>query len=277
MKVTIEDIKSLRSITGAGLNDVKTALTEAKGDMEKAKELLKERGQAIAAKRSDRETYNGCVLTNVKNEFAAILTLKCETDFVAKGKDYIAITQKILDYAIEVRARDIDTILQLMINGNTVSDIITEKSGITGEKIELGDYFYMEGTNISVYNHMNKNTLCTMVQLNKDFKEQGHAMALQIAAMNPISLNSESVPKSIIDSENKIILEKTKQEQSSKKINDTILENIVKGRLNKFFKENCLLEQSFIQNDELSVEKYLKLTDPELTVIDFKRFSLTNE
>lgn len=277
MKVTIEDIKSLRSITGAGLNDVKTALTEAKGDMEKAKELLKERGQAIAAKRSDRETYNGCVLTNVKNEFAAILTLKCETDFVAKGKDYIAITQKILDYAIEVRARDIDTILQLMINGNTVSDIITEKSGITGEKIELGDYFYMEGTNISVYNHMNKNTLCTMVQLNKDFKEQGHAMALQIAAMNPISLNSESVPRSIIDSENKIILEKTKQEQSSKKINDTILENIVKGRLNKFFKENCLLEQSFIQNDELSVEKYLKLTDPELTVIDFKRFSLTNE
>lgn len=277
MKVTIEDIKSLRSITGAGLNDVKTALTEAKGDMEKAKELLKERGQAIAAKRSDRETYNGCVLTNVKNEFAAILTLKCETDFVAKGKDYIAMTQKILDYAIEVRARDIDTILQLMINGNTVSDIITEKSGITGEKIELGDYFYMEGTNISVYNHMNKNTLCTMVQLNKDFKEQGHAMALQIAAMNPISLNSESVPRSIIDSENKIILEKTKQEQSSKKINDTILENIVKGRLNKFFKENCLLEQSFIQNDELSVEKYLKLTDPELTVIDFKRFSLTNE
>lgn len=277
MKVTIEDIKSLRSITGAGLNDVKTALTEAKGDMEKAKELLKERGQAIAAKRSDRETYNGCVLTNVKNEFAAILTLKCETDFVAKGKDYIAITQKILDYAIEVRARDIDTILQLMINGNTVSDIITEKSGITGEKIELGDYFYMEGTNISVYNHMNKNTLCTMVQLNKDFEEQGHAIALQIAAMNPISLNSESVPKSIIDSENKIILEKTKQEQSSKKINDTILENIVKGRLNKFFKENCLLEQSFIQNDELSVEKYLKLTDPELTVIDFKRFSLTNE
>ena len=164
-----------------------------------------------------------------------------------------------------------------MINGNTVSDIITEKSGITGEKIELGDYFYMEGTNISVYNHMNKNTLCTMVQLNKDFEEQGHAIALQVAAMNPISLNKESVPKSIIDSENKIILEKTKQEQSNKKINDTVLHNIVKGRLNKFFKENCLLEQNFIQNDELSVEKYLKLTDPELTVIDFKRFSLTNE
>ena len=329
-KPNMEDIKKLRTMTGAGLADVKKALTDAEGDFNKAMEVIREKGQAIAAKRSDRETSNGCVLVKAVDGFAAIVALKCETDFVANGADYIKLTQDILDAAVAAKAKSLDEVKELTIaDGTKVQDAVIARSGITGEKMELDGYNFIEGDNVEVYDHMGKHTLCTMVQTNKEAKEQGHAIAMQVAAMKPVALNQESVPQSIIDEEIRVAVEKTKQEQVQKAVEaalkkaginpahvdsedhmesnmgkgwitaedvakakeiiatvsaekaanlpEQMIQNIAKGRLNKFFKESCLLNQEFIQDSKLSVADYLKAADKELTVVDFKRFTLAAE
>ena len=329
-KPNMEDIKKLRTMTGAGLADVKKALTDAEGDFNKAMEIIREKGQAIAAKRSDRETSNGCVLVKAVDGFAAIVALKCETDFVANGADYIKLTQDILDAAVAAKAKSLDEVKALTIaDGTNVQDAVVARSGITGEKMELDGYNFIEGDNVEVYDHMGKHTLCTMVQTNKEAKEQGHAIAMQVAAMKPVALNQESVPQNIIDEEIRVAVEKTKQEQVQKAVEaalkkaginpahvdsedhmesnmgkgwitaedvakakeiiatvsaekaanlpEQMIQNIAKGRLNKFFKESCLLNQEFIQDSKLSVADYLKAADKELTVVDFKRFTLAAE
>ena len=329
-KPNMEDIKKLRTMTGAGLADVKKALTDAEGDFNKAMEVIREKGQAIAAKRSDRETSNGCVLVKAVDGFAAIIALKCETDFVANGADYVKLTQDILDAAVAAKAKSIDEVKALTIaDGTNVQDAVVARSGITGEKMELDGYNFIEGDNVEVYDHMGKHTLCTMVQTNKEAKEQGHAIAMQVAAMKPVALNQESVPQAIIDEEIRVAVEKTKQEQVQKAVEaalkkaginpahvdsgdhmesnmgkgwitaedvakakeiiatvsaekaanlpEQMIQNIAKGRLNKFFKESCLLNQEFIQDSKLSVADYLKAADKELTVVDFKRFTLAAE
>ena len=329
-KPNMEDIKKLRTMTGAGLADVKKALTEAEGNFERAMEIIREKGQAIAAKRSDRETSNGCVLVKAVEGFAAIVALKCETDFVANGADYIKLTQDILDAAVAAKAKSLDEVKELTIaDGTKVQDAVVARSGITGEKMELDGYNFIEGDNVEVYDHMGKHTLCTMVQTNKAAQEQGHAIAMQVAAMKPVALNQESVPQSVIDEEIRVAVEKTKQEQVQKAVEaalkkaginpahvdsedhmesnmgkgwitaeqvaqakeiiatvsaekaanlpEAMIQNIAKGRLNKFFKESCLLNQEFIQDSKLSVADYLKAADKELTVVDFKRFTLAAE
>ena len=329
-KPNMEDIKKLRTMTGAGLADVKKALTESEGDFNKAMEIIREKGQAIAAKRSDRETSNGCVLVKAVEGFAAIVALKCETDFVANGADYVKLTQDILDAAVAAKAKSLDEVKELTIaDGTKVQDAVVARSGITGEKMELDGYNFIEGDNVEVYDHMGKHTLCTMVQTNKAAQEQGHAIAMQVAAMKPVALNQESVPQSVIDEEIRVAVEKTKQEQVQKAVEaalkkaginpahvdsedhmesnmgkgwitaeqvaqakeiiatvsaekaanlpEAMIQNIAKGRLNKFFKESCLLNQEFIQDSKLSVADYLKAADKELTVVDFKRFTLAAE
>lgn len=178
MAVSMADIKKLRAMTGAGLADVKKALTEADGDFDKAKDILRERGLAIAAKRSDRETSNGCVLVKVADNFGAIIALKCETDFVANGKDFIALTQDILDAAVANKCKTLEEIKELTLtDGQKVQEAVTQRSGITGEKMELDGYNWLEGDNIEVYDHMGKHTLATMVQTNKNAAEAGHKIA----------------------------------------------------------------------------------------------------
>ena len=327
MAVSIEDIKKLRAMTGAGLADVKKALTEAEGDFDKAKELLRERGLAIAAKRSDRETSNGCVLVKKVNDFAAIIALKCETDFVANGADFIKLTSDILDAAIAAKAHTLDEVKTLKVGDADAQAAVTQRSGITGEKMELDGYNFIEGENVSTYDHMGKHTLCTMVQTNKPAEEQAHAVAMQVAAMKPMFLDEASVSQEFIEEEKKVAAEKTKQEQVQKAVDAALkkaginpahvdseehmesnmgkgwitaedvakakeiiatvsaekaanlpapmIENIVKGRINRIFKENCLLNQEFIQDSKLSVSDYLKAADKDLTVVDYKRFSLS--
>ena len=326
-KPNMEDIKKLRTMTGAGLADVKKALTDAEGDFNKAMEVIREKGQAIAAKRSDRETSNGCVLVKAADGFAAIVALKCETDFVANGADYIKLTQDILDAAVAAKAKNLDEVKALTIaDGTKVEDAVVARSGITGEKMELDGYNFIEGENVEIYDHMGKHTLCTMVQTNKPAAEQAHAIAMQVAAMNPVALDEASVPQSVKDEELKVAIEKTKEEQVQKAVEAAIkkaginpahvdsedhmksnmekgwisaedvekakqiiatvseekkanlpeqmIQNIAKGRMAKFFKESCLLNQEFIQDSKLSVTDYLKAADKELTVVDFKRFTL---
>ena len=331
MAVSIEDIKKLRAMTGAGLADVKKALTEAEGDFDKAKDLLRERGLAIAAKRSDRETSNGCVLVKNVDGFAAMIALKCETDFVANGADFIKLTSDILDAAIAAKAHSLDEVNALALGEADVKAAVTQRSGITGEKMELDGYNVLEGDNIEVYDHMGKHTLCTMVQLNKDNSEAGHKLAMQVAAMKPIALDEESVPQEVKDNEYKVAVEKTKEEQIEKAVevavkkaglnpnhfdsedhiesnigkgwitkedadkfheiketvsaekaanlNENMIQNIAKGRVGKFLKENCLVAQEFQfgDGDKQSVADYLKKQDNELKIVAYKRFTLAAE
>ena len=331
MAISIDDIKKLRAMTGAGLADVKKALTEAEGDFDRAKELLRERGLAIAAKRSDRETSNGCVLAKVENGFGAILALKCETDFVANGADFIALTKSILDAAVANKCKTLDEVKELDINGQKASEAVTQRSGITGEKMELDGYQTLEGENIEAYDHMGKHTLCTMVQTNKENSEAGHKLAMQVAAMKPVALDAASVDQKILDEEYKTAVEKTKLEQVEKyvemklkkaginpnlvdsedhiesnmakgwltqeqadearKLIETskaegeaqlkmpMIENIAKGRVNKFLKENCLVDQEFQfgDGDKATVAQWVKAQDKELDITAFRRFTLAAE
>ena len=331
MAVSIEDIKKLRAMTGAGLADVKKALTEAEGDFDKAKELLRERGLAIAAKRSDRETSNGCVLVKKVNDFAAIIALKCETDFVANGADFIKLTSDILDAAIAAKCQTLDEVKALALGESDVQAAVTQRSGITGEKMELDGYNVLEGENIEVYDHMGKHTLCTMVQLNQNNQDAGHKVAMQVAAMKPIALDEASVPESVKEEEYKVAVQKTKEEQVEKAVevalkkaglnpnhfdsedhiesnqgkgwitaedvakfreiketvsaekaanlNENMIQNIAKGRVGKFLKENCLVCQEFQfgDGDKQSVADYLKKQDKELKIVAYKRFTLAAE
>ena len=329
MAISIDDIKKLRAMTGAGLADVKKALTEAEGDFDKAKELLRERGLAIAAKRSDRETSNGCVLVKAVDGFAAMLALKCETDFVANGADFIALTQSILDAAIAAKAKDIEAVKELTLaDGQKVQDAVTQRSGITGEKMELDGYLTLEGDNVEIYDHMGKHTLCTMVQTNKAAAEQGHLVAMQVAAMKPVALDAQSVDQKILDEEYKTAVEKTKLEQVEKfvemkvkkaginpnlvdsedhiesntakgwltkeqadearkiiadakvegeaQLKMPMIENIAKGRVQKFLKESCLVDQEFQfgDGDKATVAQWLAKQDKDLKIVAFKRFTL---
>lgn len=205
-------------MTGAGLGDCKKALAEANGDMEAAIEIIRKKGQAVAAKRSDRETSNGCVLVKAENGFAAIIALKCETDFVANNKDFIALTQQILDAAVANKCKTLDEVKALPCGAGTVQDAVVDRSGITGEKMELDGYMTLEGENISTYNHQGRNMLCTMVQLNKTAEEQGHNIAIQVAAMNPVAVDEASVPQEVKENEMKVALEKTREEQVKKTV-----------------------------------------------------------
>ena len=331
MAVSIEDIKKLRAMTGAGLADVKKALTEAEGDFDKAKELLRERGLAIAAKRSDRETSNGCVLVKKVNDFAAIIALKCETDFVANGADFLKLTSDILDAAIAAKAHTLDEVKTLKVGDADAQAAVTQRSGITGEKMELDGYEVLEGENIQVYDHMGKHTLCTMVQLNQNNEDAGHKVAMQVAAMKPIALDEASVPQAVKDEEYKVAVQKTKEEQVEKAVevalkkaglnpnhfdsedhiesnqgkgwitaedvakfreiketvsaekaanlNENMIQNIAKGRVGKFLKENCLVCQEFQfgDGDKQSVADYLKKQDKELKIVAYKRFTLAAE
>ena len=218
MAVGLEDIKKLRTMTGAGLGDCKKALTEANGDIEAAIEIIRKKGQAVAAKRSDREAAEGCVLCKYENGFAAIIALKCETDFVAKNADFVKLAQDILDVAVANKCKSLDEVKALPMAGHNVADAVTDRSGITGEKMELDGYNFIEGENVSVYDHMGRHMLCTMVQTNKPAEEQAHNIAMQVAAMNPVALDEASVPQAVKDEELKVAIEKTKEEQVKKAV-----------------------------------------------------------
>ena len=330
MAVTMAEIQKLRKMTGAGMMDCKNALTQAEGDFDQAMKIIREKGKAVAAKRSDRDASEGCVLVKAEDGFGAIIALKCETDFVASNADFIKLAQAILDAAVAHKCKTLDEVKALPMGDTDVAQAVVDRSGITGEKMELDGYCVVEGDNIAIYNHMNKNFLCTMCVLNKQTDPQvGKEVAMQIAAMNPVAIDEAGVPEQVKANEMQVAVEKTKQEQiqkavevalkkagfnlyiaeSEEHLNEGIMkgyiteaqaqeirdlkekvaaekaahlpaamiENIAKGRMNKFYKESCLLNQDYIQDAKLTVAAYLKSVDKELTVTDFKRFTLRAE
>ena len=275
MAVTLDDIKALRTKTGAGMSDCKKALTEAEGDFEKAIEIIRKKGLAVAAKRSDREASEGCVLVKVDGNFGAIIALKCETDFVANNKDFIALTQSILDAAVAAKAKSLDEVKALPFEGKTVADIVLERTGIVGEKLELDGYNFIEAPEIASYNHQGKNFLCCLVAFNKEVadKEYVHEIALQVAAQNPIAVKPEEVPADIVAREKEIAADKAREEGKP----ENMIERIAEGRMKKFYDESCLLNQKYIVDEKKTVAEYLKALDKDLTVAGFRRFTLKSE
>ena len=330
MAVTMAEITKLRNLTSAGIVDCKKALTETNGDIDAAVEILRQKGKAIAAKREDRQASEGCVLAANDGNFAAIVALCCETDFVAKNAGFVALTQRLLDAAMEARVKTLDELKALVLDGQTIADLITEESGKTGEKIELGSYECLEAPSTTSYNHLG-NKLSTIAGFNlADVDYQvGRDVAMQIASMNPVAVDRDSVPEEVKTSEYNVAVEKTKEEQVKKAVEaalkkaginpnlvdsedhiasniskgwltedeaakartiiaetaaakaanlpEQMIQNIANGRLNKFFKESCLMEQEFVKDGELTISQYLEKSTKGLVVVSFKRVNLNQD
>lgn len=330
MNITAAQVNELRQMTGAGMMDCKKALVECNGDKEAAIDYLRKKGQKIALKRADREATEGCVISKSTEDhkFTAVIMLNCETDFVGTNSDFIGLTKKILDYAVENRIKDIETLKTVTINGLSIDNMITDLTGKTGEKIQLGKYLSIEAPYVTNYNHQG-NALAAIIGMNKLFngvEEIAHEVALQVAAMDPIAIDENDVPQATKDNEYAIAMEKTKQEQIQKAVEvalkkvginpahvdseehiesnktkgwiteadvdkareikervsaekaknmpEQMLHNIVKGRLAKFYKENCLLDQNSLIAEGKSIREYIQAGDKEATVIAFKRVKL---
>ena len=330
MNITAAQVNELRQITGAGMMDCKKALVECNGDQQAAIDYLRKKGQKIAMKRADREATEGCVISKATEDhkFAAVIMLNCETDFVGANADFVGTAKQLLDFAVENRIKDMEALNAATINGMTLEAIITDLTAKTGEKVQVGKYFAIEGEFVTNYNHQG-NRLATIVGFNKSFEgvnEVAHEVALQIAAMDPVAIDENDVPQATKDNEYNVAIEKTKQEQIQKAIevalkkaginpahvdsddhinsnmakgwiteedaakareikeqvaaekadslNMTMIENIAKGRLAKFFKENCLLDQVSLIADPKTVREYIQSADKEATVTAFSRVKL---
>lgn len=274
MAVTLAEISKLRKLTGAGMMDCKNALTETNGDIEAAKEIIRKKGQAVAAKREDREAAEGCVVAKAEGEYAAIVALKCETDFVAKNESFVTLTNKILNAAMAAKAKSRDEVLALIIDGVNVATLITDEVGKTGEKMELGDFEYLEAPYTTAYIHPG-NKLATIVGFNladTDY-QVAHDVAMQVAAMNPISVRREEVPAETVEKEMEIGREKARQEGKP----ENILDRIAEGRLHKFFQEFCLVDQAFVKEPKETIQQYMSKSNKDLTVTAFRRFTLNEE
>lgn len=270
MAVTMADIQKLRKMTGAGMMDCKNALNEANGDFDKAVEIIRKKGQAVAAKREDREAGEGCVLAKTEGNYAAVVALNCETDFVAKNEDFIALTQKILDAAVENKPESLEALLEVKVDGDTVSQLITDRIGTTGEKMELGDYQFISAPSVVSYIHMG-NKLATIVGFNKEVSEDvAKDIAMQVAAMNPIAITEETIPDEVKEREMNIARDKARQEGKP----ENLLDRIAEGTLQRFFKDVTLMQQAYVKDNKMSIEQFLKQNDKELTVTEFKRVSL---
>ena len=275
MAVSAADVSKLRKATGAGMMDCKKALTEADGDFDKAVDIIRKKGQAIANKRADREATEGVVLSKVSadGKKGALVVLNCETDFVAKNESFIALAESILNLALNSDAKSADDVKELQLNGVAVKDVITEQIGVIGEKLDMPYFDVVNAETVVAYIHPG-NKLATLVGLNQAGVDVqiGRDVAMQVAAMNPVSVDRDSVPQEVVDKELEIAKDLTRQEGKP----EEMVEKIAMGRLSKFFKESTLLDQVFVKDGKISVREYLQQADKGLTVTEFKRFSLNN-
>ena len=273
MAITASDVAKLRKMTGAGMMDCKKALQEAEGDFDQATDILRKKGQKVAQKRAGREATEGVVYTKVSedNKTGVIISLNCETDFVAKSDDFLQAADTILDTAISTVPASLDEMKNQDVGGQTVNDLIVDKTGIIGEKIELGYYNYLEAADVAHYIHSDKK-LAAIVGFNKSNvdEEVKKNIAMQVAAMNPVAIDKDGVPQETVDHELELGKEQARQDGKP----ENILDKIAQGRLNKFYDENTLLNQESIKYSKKTIRQYLEEYDKELTVTDFKRYSL---
>lgn len=271
-KATAAEVSKLRTATGAGMMDSKKALEEAAGDFEKAIEVLRKKGQKVAANRADRDSTEGVVIAKVNSDHTkgVIVSLNCETDFVGKNEDFIALAHKFADMAFNYN--DKESFLNADFGGISVAEKLTEQTGVIGEKIEIGTFQKIEGAFVNSYIHAG-NKIGAVVALSAKVdgaEEVAREVAMQVAAMNPVALNENEVSADIVEKELEIAKDQLRQEGKA----ENMIENIAKGKLQKFFKENTLVHQPFIKEAKMSVAEHVKSINPDLEVVGFIRYSI---
>jgi elongation factor Ts len=273
--ISAADVNKLRQQTGAGMMDCKKALMEANGDFEVAVDYLRKKGQKVAVNRSDRDAKEGVVIgkTNANGTRGALICLNCETDFVAKNDNFVAYANSLLDLALEKKPSSIEEFKGLTLNGLTVADTLFDQIGKIGEKLDLSVYEVIEAPKVVAYIHPG-NKLVSMVGLSSDkpanIAEIGKDIAMQIAAMAPVAIDKGDVSSEMIEREIEIGKEQARQEGKP----EEMLEKIAQGKLNKFYKENTLLNQSFIKDDSKTIAQLLNNTEKGLAITAFKRVRL---
>lgn len=275
MAITAQDVKKLRDLTNAGMMDCKKALTEANGDFDRARDILRERGQLVAAKRADREAKDGVALAKASadNTHAAAIILNAETDFVAENEKFLTLANAILDLAVEARPADLDALKALDLNGHTVAENVNELTGVIGEKIDLSAYQQLDAEQVAIYVHNKK--IAAVVGFNETTDaEVGKKVAMQVATMSPVAVDKSQVPQEVIDHELAVGKEQARNENKP----EAMIEKIAMGRLNKFFKESTLVEQAFFAGDgdesKLSVGQYLATVSKTLKPVGMIRLAL---
>jgi elongation factor Ts len=274
MNITASQVNELRKLTGAGMMDCKNALKESEGDMEKAIDYLRKKGQKMAAKRADREASEGAVIALVSDDmqYGAVVMVNCETDFVGKNEDFVKYATSIANAAVQNKVKDIEALKNLEINGRKIADTIMDQTGVIGEKIDLGAFRFVEAPAVAAYIHPG-NRLATVIGLNKkvDIASQiGRELAMQVAAMDPVAVDEGDVSQDVIQREIEVGMDQARQEGKP----EAMLEKIAKGKLNKFFRENTLLNQDFVRDTKKTVRAYLSEVDKDLTVTAFQRIML---
>ncbi len=271
--ISAADVARLRKVTLAGMMDCKKALEEAGGDFEKAIEIIRKKGQAVASKRADKEATEGVVLSKVSSDgtLGALIVLNSETDFVAKNAEFIALANKILEIALAENPASLENLKNLPMEDSTVGEKVIEYMGIIGEKLDLANYEKVVAPHVQAYIHPG-NRLATLTGFSKAgldiqvYKD----VAMQVAAMNPVAIDKEDVPGNIIAQEIEIGKEQARREGKP----ENMLEKIAQGKLAKFFKDNTLLNQDFIKDSKITIRQYLSSVDKDLTVTEFKRYTL---
>jgi len=274
MEIKAADVMKLRKMTGAGMMDCKKALQEAEGDYARAQDIIREKGKLIVAKRADRSATEGVVVTKIVGQKAYLLCLACETDFVAQNAEYAASANAMLEVAVKNDAADRDALLATKNDeGRTVEEMVTEKSGQTGEKIELAYYARIEAPFCNAYVHFNKK-LGTILGFNKPVPaEVAHTVAMQATAMAPVSIDVDDCPADVVAHERQIAIEAMKQDPKNANKPEEILAKIAEGKMRKFFEENTLLNQLVVGEKE-TIRDYIHKADKEATVVAYKRFAL---
>ncbi len=274
MAITAQEVNKLRQMTGAGMMDCKKALTESEGDFEKAVDILRKKGQKVSASRADRETKEGVAVAHLSGDGTkgTLLTLTCETDFVAKNEEFGAFANTLLDLAVKNGARTKEEILALPFENITVAEKIIEMTGKIGEKIEISHYEVIEAEAVVSYIHSNGKlgVLVGLTNIGGDTEEAGKDVAMQIAAMNPVALDKDGVDASTVQREIEVGKEQARAEGKP----EEMLEKIALGKLNKFYKENTLLSQSFVKDNSKTIAQYLDSVSKGMTVSAFKRVSI---
>lgn len=273
--ITAADINKLRQATGAGMMDCRKALTETNGDFEAAIDWLRKKGAKVAALRGDREAKEGVVIakTTDNNKTGFAVCVSCETDFVSKNADFVAFAQSIADAAVANNVKSIEELNGLSINGAKIADLVNDKLASIGEKIGISKLERVDADYVASYIH-GANRIGVLVGMNKAAAEAGKDVAMQIAAMNPVALDTDSVPAATVERERGIVTEQIKADPKMAGKPAEMISKIAEGKLNAFFKESTLLSQPFVKDSSKNVADHLKSIDPGLKITEFKRVAL---
>jgi elongation factor Ts len=273
--ITAQDINKLRQATGAGMMDCRKALTETNGDFEAAIDWLRKQGQKVAAKRSDREAKEGVIIakTSADNKAGFVVCIACETDFVSKNADFVAFAQSIADAAVANNVKSVDELNQVAINGKQVAEIVNEKLASIGEKISIAKFERVDAPFVASYIH-GANRMGVLVSLSAAQPELGKDLAMQIAAMNPVAVDADSVPAETITRERAIIIDTMKEDPKMAGKPEEMIAKIAEGKLNAFFKEQTLMAQAFVKDGGITVADHVKAVDANVKVLEFKRVAL---